>query len=131
MSIFDFSVGMMLPLLLGAGPLSLSQANQPAPKTGIWTPYTNARYHYTLSYTGTLGLDRSTPAVELLYITIDPKAEPIHVCAADNATSWTAVQLFEHWRQEPPPSGSEFPCGFCGQDRYPPSISGHKLSRSI
>jgi hypothetical protein len=88
-----------------------TQPSQAPTKESTRTPYTNTDYHYSLSYTGTLGFDYSTPAVELLYITIDPKADPIHLCAADNPSRWTAVQLFDGWRQKPPTKkGADFPC---------------------
>jgi len=89
---------------------SQSSTSQAPTKDSTWTPYTNTQYHYQLSYTGTLGFDYSTPAVELLYITIDPQADPIHICAGDNSQGWTAVQLFERWKQKPPVPRPDFSC---------------------
>jgi hypothetical protein len=87
-----------------------SPKQQPSGQSG-WSSYTNERYHYQLNYTGTLGSDAGTPSVDLVYITIDPKAEPLHVCAADNIRQWTSQQLFEEWKRHPPATGSaEFPC---------------------
>lgn len=73
--------------------------------------YTNARYHYRLTYKGTLSGDHTDPLVDILTIAIDPKAEPIHVCAAENLRKWTSEQLFHEWKLKPPISRSgEFPC---------------------
>src|SRR5207248_2874848 len=54
---------------------------------------------------------KQTSSLDLAYISIDPKAEPIHVCATDNLRAWTSEQLFEEWKRKSPATGSqEFPC---------------------
>jgi hypothetical protein len=96
-------------LLYADHPALQGQSAQPDKQPKVL--YTNSRHHYQLSYTGSLGTDYGTPSVDLVYITIDPKAEPIHVCAADNLQHWTSEQLFEEWKRKPPITDSqEFPC---------------------
>ena len=76
-----------------------------------WKQYSDTEHHYTLQYVGTLGFDYSTPSVELIYIVIDPKADPIYICAGANSRGWSALELFEGWKRRPPAQkGGEFPC---------------------
>jgi hypothetical protein len=94
-------------LLLSAEPAHSQSTHQLANQS-----YTNTRYRYTLSYRGTLTGDHTDPSLDILSIIIDPKAEPIHVCAADNLGQWTSAQLFEEWKRKAPSSRfDEFPCG--------------------
>jgi hypothetical protein len=97
------------------GAPSSSQAtaggSPPQPPSG-WQRYVDSRFHFNLAYPGQLGNDESsTSSLELVFITIDPKADPIHLCAANNPQGWTPRQLFESWKQNPPAVASDvFPC---------------------
>ena len=99
-----------------SSPVHAASTTPPEPSRAVmngWVAYENPRYHYRFSYppTARVGDDYGVPPLDLVYVAIDPNAEPIHVCAADNPQHWTSRQVFEEWKRKPPvESSEEFPC---------------------
>jgi hypothetical protein len=88
----------------------VSQAQQSVERSH-WKSYADDRYHFKLGYPGAFGMDYTDSLLEIAYITIDPKAEPIRICAASNLRAWTSQQLFQEWKRSPPTLKFEpFPC---------------------
>jgi hypothetical protein len=89
-------------------------ANQPVEgqQSNGWHSFVDKMYHFSLSYPGTMQLaEGGTASLDIFNITIDPAADPIVVCAADNIYAWTSRTMYEEWKTTSPVPGSqEFPC---------------------
>src|SRR5207253_8208545 len=72
---------------------AINQSKSSEVVLNAWKDYQNPRYRYRLSYPASaqIGNDfTQTSSLDLAYISIDPKAEPIHVCATDNLRACTS-----------------------------------------
>lgn len=83
---------------------------------GDWTLFENGRYHYRLSYpaaasVGAVPKNASPSTTDVIFVSIDPRSDPIYICAGDNKEGWSAEQLFKNWKDKPPRNDrTEFPC---------------------
>ena len=82
--------------------------------SSTWLTYTNSDFGYSLIYPGPVG-SLAEASQNVATIVIDPKSDPMYVCADKNSHGWSSRQFFESWKTNPP----HFTSDMIPNDEYP------------